>query len=347
MPAAPAEQPPIPKPIAAEQKPPTPTAAEKPPQPVEEEAPAEPVAAPPPLMAPGKITDMLLGLARSEPVKPPVPPMTPPQRVPVPAPQPKVVPAAAQPPPAAKPPPAPVVPKAPPAPAPVAATPKPAPMPTVTGGGQVPPLMHRGIDLNTASAEDILSHLEGIGDAMAERIVDDRKENGPFYALYDLARVPGVGAKLFEKITGWRWQEDIYGQLGVVNQVLDKWDGGLPDLNSVTERFRALANFEGCVILHSDGHLLASSWNPKFSQALEAMGPQIIKRVGQYMKSVCAGDTMSVTVFMEDRVVAFGQEGDIIFVGIRSPRAFNRRHLQIVHGMAMALGRRFSGMRDA
>lgn len=209
------------------------------------------------------------------------------------------------------------------------------------------PLPHMGIDLNTATAEQILSHIEGIGDAMAERIVEDRTENGPFYALYDLARVPGVGAKLFEKITGWKWHEDMYGQLTVVNLVLDKWDGGLPDLNSVAMRFQALTGFEGCVILHRDGHLLATSWNPKSSQALEAMGPQIVKRTAQYMKSVCPGETMSVTVFLENRVVAFAQQGDIIFVGIRSPRAFNRRHLQIVHGMAMALGKRFSGLRDA
>ena len=236
-----------------------------------------------------------------------------------------------------------------PAPAPVAAaTPKTAPAaPVIAGTGRIPPLMHRGIDMNTASAEDILSHVEGIGEAMAEHIVEDRMENGPFYALFDLARVPGVGAKLFEKITGWKWHEDSYGQLNVVNLVLDKWDGGLPDLNAVAERFQALTGFEGCVILHRDGHLLASSWNPKSSQALEAMGPQIVKRTAQYMKSVCPGETMSVTVFMENRVVAFAEHADVIFVGIRSPRAFNRRHLQIVHGMAMALGKRFSGLRDA
>ncbi len=207
--------------------------------------------------------------------------------------------------------------------------------------------MHRGIDLNTADVEEITSHLEGVGRAMAERIVEDRKANGPFYALYDLARVPGVGARLFEKITGWKWYEDLYGQLNVVNQVLDKWDGGLPNLSVVAQRFNELSGFDACVILHRDGHLLATSWSESASQSMEAMGPQIIKRVSQYIKNVCPEEMLSATIFLIEQVIILSQHEDIIFVGVRSPRALNRRHLQVVHGMAMALGKRFSGLRDA
>lgn len=336
----PAAPPPAAAPIAAKAAPAAPAVPET----AKPAAPVAPSAAPPPpAMAPGKITDMLLGLAKAPTAAPaPTPPQPAAPKAPEipPAPPSAPAPAVAKKEPAVRAKEAPAA-KAAPAPA------VPPALPPIIGTGRIPPLMHRGIDLNTATAEEITTHLEGIGRAMAERIVEDRKQNGPFYALYDLARVSGIGSRLFERITGWTWHEDLYGQLSVVNQVLDKWDGGLPNLNLVAQRFNALSGFDACVILHRDGHLLASSWDESFNQPMEAMAPQIIKRVSQYMKNVCPEELLSVTAFLQGRVVIFSQHEDIIFVGVRSPRALNRRHLQVVQGMAMALGKRFSGLRDA
>jgi competence protein ComEA len=53
------------------------------------------------------------------------------------------------------------------------------------------------IDPNTAPAEE-LARLPRVGPALAQRIVEDRERNGPFRRAVDLARVPGVGARLVE-----------------------------------------------------------------------------------------------------------------------------------------------------
>ena len=45
-----------------------------------------------------------------------------------------------------------------------------------------------------------LAELSGIGDALAQRIVDDREQNGPFASVEELTRVPGVGARTLEAI---------------------------------------------------------------------------------------------------------------------------------------------------
>lgn len=55
------------------------------------------------------------------------------------------------------------------------------------------------VDLNRASAAE-LAELPGIGDAIAERIIDYRDSNGPFATVEDLQNVKGIGPALYEQI---------------------------------------------------------------------------------------------------------------------------------------------------
>jgi competence protein ComEA len=55
------------------------------------------------------------------------------------------------------------------------------------------------VRLNTATLEQ-LDTLNGIGPAMAQRIIDYRTQNGGFKNIEELKLVSGIGDKLFEKI---------------------------------------------------------------------------------------------------------------------------------------------------
>lgn len=48
------------------------------------------------------------------------------------------------------------------------------------------------VNVNKAPASE-LEKLPGIGPALAQRIVEDRSRNGPYRALQDLSRIPGIG----------------------------------------------------------------------------------------------------------------------------------------------------------
>lgn len=58
------------------------------------------------------------------------------------------------------------------------------------------------IDVNRATWVEWIQ-LEGIGEALAHRIITDREQNGPFESIDDLQRVKGVGPKTVERIRPW------------------------------------------------------------------------------------------------------------------------------------------------
>lgn len=57
------------------------------------------------------------------------------------------------------------------------------------------------IDVNTASAEQ-LAQLPGIGEVKAQAIVADRKANGDYQTVQDLARVDGIGDAIVADLEG-------------------------------------------------------------------------------------------------------------------------------------------------
>jgi uncharacterized protein len=58
-----------------------------------------------------------------------------------------------------------------------------------------------GVEVNTASKE-LLSYVSGVGPALAQNIVNFRKENGPFSSREEFKKIPRFGDKAFEQAAG-------------------------------------------------------------------------------------------------------------------------------------------------
>ncbi len=54
------------------------------------------------------------------------------------------------------------------------------------------PQSNRKLDINTATSTQ-LQQLPGIGDTIAQNIIDYREQNGPFIIIDDLLKVDGIG----------------------------------------------------------------------------------------------------------------------------------------------------------
>jgi competence protein ComEA len=76
---------------------------------------------------------------------------------------------------------------------------EPAPEPAAAGASATPGNQEKLLNINTASAAD-LDSLPGIGQSIAQRIVEYRTTNGPFQSAEDLRKVKGIGPALFANI---------------------------------------------------------------------------------------------------------------------------------------------------
>lgn len=64
------------------------------------------------------------------------------------------------------------------------------------------------LDLNTATWVEF-AQLEGVGETLAMRIVEDRATNGPFQSVDELDRVKGIGPKTLERLRPYLKAESI------------------------------------------------------------------------------------------------------------------------------------------
>ena len=203
-----------------------------------------------------------------------------------------------------------------------------------------PAVLLAGADLNAASAEELVHHLDGVGQRLAERIVEYRQAAGPFTSPADLARVPGVGPRLFEKITGLssgkRHRPTTREKaLRVVGQNRE----GVLDLREVATRFRELDGFDGCLLVDHDGDLVASSWAETPHEAIGVFAPQLIRKLDPYLKSIDGGQVDMVSIFVSGRPFTLIPFGTLILIAVHENDRFSRAQLDLAKQVATTLSR--------
>lgn len=63
------------------------------------------------------------------------------------------------------------------------------------------------LDLNVVTKEELME-IPGIGEVLAQRILDFRQQHGSFYSIDELAEVEGIGEKRLEDLRKYLYVED-------------------------------------------------------------------------------------------------------------------------------------------
>ena len=202
-----------------------------------------------------------------------------------------------------------------------------------------------GIDLNRADADTITEHLEGVGSRLAGNIVRYREQHGAYTSVADLLLIPGVGPTTFERLSGETWPADEQGIKAALDVVLGDDADGYPDFRGVAERFCDRDDVTGCLIVHTDGHVLASAWDHDKSEILGAVAPQIFKKISPYVEQLSWGDVSPLTLVFGHDVVTLVQSDEVLLALVHPLDGLDGNQLRLVQLASAELEQRMERAR--
>ncbi len=187
------------------------------------------------------------------------------------------------------------------------------------------------INLNRCTFED-LQLIDGVGPALARRIIEYREAHGAFQSVYELRNVPGVGRKTFGALAG--------VPLRRLNRLLGVDHDTELSLTEITRLISALPGVDGCVLATSDGLPLTGQLPPQFDQErFSVFAPQLFKRVSRCTRELSVGDVNRLTLFTDEQPVSIFKAGTIYLVVVHHPDRFSKALLRRCANISEELAR--------
>lgn len=187
------------------------------------------------------------------------------------------------------------------------------------------------INLNRCSFEE-LQQVDGVGPALAKRIVDYRAAHGQFRSVYELRNVPGVGRKTFQALAG--------VPLRRLNRLLGIEHDQELSLTEIARLICAIPGVDGCVLVSAEGLPLTGHLPPSFDQErFSVFAPQLFKRVSRYTRELSVGNVNHLTVFTEEQPVSIYRAGTIYLVVVHHPDRFSKALLRRCGNISTELAR--------
>jgi len=201
------------------------------------------------------------------------------------------------------------------------------------------PVMVNDTDINSADEAAMAKRLGGIGRVLARRIVAHR----PYRSVYDLVSVPGIGKRLFRRITGRNCPLGVMDSTAL-RQIFPAVPGDTVSLRDVARRVAQMPGVRGCVLSHADGRLLASFWKrggPAFS-GVETITPQIFKQIQKYFDLLKIAGPDAITLFLDPYPVFIKSCGDLFLAVVVSRSRISIRRVELFEALAEELAHRLA-----
>jgi competence ComEA-like helix-hairpin-helix protein len=176
------------------------------------------------------------------------------------------------------------------------------------------------IDLNRCTVED-LQTIQGVGPALAKRIIEFRDARGQFTSIEELRQIPGIGRKTFRALAGI--------EPHALNRLLGVEHDRELSLQEIVRLTSALPGVDGCMLAMSDGLFLTGELPPHLDRnAVSVFAPQLFKKIGRYMRELRVGQIRRFTIFTDQQPISIFRAGDVYLIVIHDTRHFSKALLR-------------------
>ena len=194
-----------------------------------------------------------------------------------------------------------------------------------------------GVDLNTADTEQ-LADLQGIGEKRAAQIVQYRDEQGPFNHIYELMKLPGIGANRFRRATGLSPRNGKNRQ-EKINKMLGFSSNENPSLKDLITSLTATVHADGCVLSTSDGEPLAVTGNSDAAaEHYAAFVTQLFRRTSKYLKGITGADVECISLPMASPSLLLFNTDNIYLVIVQETKLLSLRDFHKSENIVQELG---------
>ena len=187
------------------------------------------------------------------------------------------------------------------------------------------------VDLNRCSVED-LTTIDGIGRALAQRIIDFRNSRGKFNSVNELRQVPGIGRKTFRALAG------VHPH--ALNRILGATDDGELTLQEIVRLTGKLPGIDGCMLATADGLFVTGELPPHLDQStISVFAPQLFKKVGRYARELKVGSIRRFTIFTDTQPISIFRAGDVYLIVIHDAFRFSKALLRRCERISQEIAR--------
>jgi len=187
------------------------------------------------------------------------------------------------------------------------------------------------VDLNRCTVED-LQTIQGVGPALAKRIIEFRDARGKFTSLEELRKIPGIGRKTFRALAG--------AEPRALNRLLGVEHDCELSLQEIVRLTSALPGVDGCMLAMSDGLFLTGQLPQQFDQnTISVFAPQLFKKVGRYARELRVGQIRRFTIFTDQQPLSIFRAGEVYLIVIHDTRHFSKALLRRCERISQEIAR--------
>jgi competence ComEA-like helix-hairpin-helix protein len=185
------------------------------------------------------------------------------------------------------------------------------------------------VNVNTADVAELRT-LGGVSEALALRILEYRRDHGPFKSVFDLCRVPRLGRKTFRRMTGMPFSGRHLHRIRHLARLLRIPCDRVTDLSAIARAIAGRPGFSGCAISDPDGLLLAQGAAGEIGEDLSAIVPRTVRQVQESMNAIEAGRVDSISICSEGRMYTVVSFRGVALAAIHEERRITKKQLVLI-----------------